>query len=246
MAHVVEPLDAPSPYRDSRSNISRAQHYEALAQTATLYVGNLSFYTTEEQIYELFSRCSRTSAGSGIKRIIMGLDRNTKTPCGFAFVEYYTHEEAVDCMRYISGTKLDERLIRCDLDPGYRDGRQYGRGKSGGQVRDEYREEYDAGRGGWGHNKLREEEERKRREEMIRNVYGAAHADGRPNEEGDETRIIPSGAEGVYEEMEGKERAGEGASASAGAGEKRRRDDANEDDEDARKNPRFREDDEDD
>ena len=38
-------------------------------------------------------------------------------------------------MRYISGTKLDERIIRCDLDLGYRDGRQFGRGKSGGQVR---------------------------------------------------------------------------------------------------------------
>ena len=40
-------------------------------------------------------------------------------------------------MRFVSGTKLDERVIRCDLDPGYRDGRQYGRGRSGGQVRDE-------------------------------------------------------------------------------------------------------------
>ena len=38
-------------------------------------------------------------------------------------------------MRYISGTKLDERIIRCDLDLGYRDGRQFGRGKSGGQVK---------------------------------------------------------------------------------------------------------------
>ena len=38
-------------------------------------------------------------------------------------------------MRYISGTKLDERIIRCDLDLGYKEGRQFGRGKSGGQVR---------------------------------------------------------------------------------------------------------------
>lgn len=82
----------------------------------------------------------------------MGLDRNTKcvpteknetahkllltrTPCGFCFVEYYTHAEALACMRYVSGTKLDERIIRCDLDMGYKDGRQFGRGKSGGQVR---------------------------------------------------------------------------------------------------------------
>lgn len=80
-------------------------------------------------------------------RIIMGLDRNNKSPCGFAFVEYYLHAEAVACMRYISGTKLDERIIRCDLDPGYKEGRQFGRGKSGGQVRDEFRQEYDSGRG---------------------------------------------------------------------------------------------------
>lgn len=46
-------------------------------------------------------------------------------------------------MKYIGGTKLDERIIRTDLDPGFQEGRQYGRGKSGGQVRDEYREEYD-------------------------------------------------------------------------------------------------------
>lgn len=58
-----------------------------------------------------------------------------RTPCGFCFVEYYTHAEALACLRYISGTKLDERIIRCDLDVGYRDGRQFGRGKSGGQVR---------------------------------------------------------------------------------------------------------------
>lgn len=54
-------------------------------------------------------------------------------------------------MKYVNSTKLDERIIRTDLDPGFREGRQFGRGKSGGQVRDEYRPDYDAGRGGWGH-----------------------------------------------------------------------------------------------
>src|SRR3954466_10570737 len=98
----------------------------------------------------------------------MGLDRFTKTPCGFCFVEYYTPQDALDCMKYIGGTKLDERIIRTDLDPGFEEGRQYGRGKSGGQVResavlfvivsltkckkvrDEYGEEFDEGRGGLG------------------------------------------------------------------------------------------------
>jgi len=64
----------------------------------------------------------------------MGLDRFQKTPCGFCFVEYQTHQQAVECMRFINGTKLDERLVRTDLDPGFKEGRQYGRGRSGGQV----------------------------------------------------------------------------------------------------------------
>ncbi|KAI5277108.1 hypothetical protein E4T47_00270 [Aureobasidium subglaciale] len=117
---------------------------DKLKDATTLYVGNLSFYTTEEQIHELFSKCGE------IKRLIMGLDRFQKTPCGFCFVEYYTHQDALDCLKYVGGTKLDERIIRTDLDEGFNEGRQYGRGKSGGQVRDEYREEFDPGRGGYG------------------------------------------------------------------------------------------------
>lgn len=122
----------------------------------------------------------------------------------FCCFRYYNHQEAVDCMRLISGTKLDERIIRCDLDPGYTDGRQYGRGKSGGQVRDEHRQEYDAGRGGWGHNKLREEEEERRRvaeeeEERRRAHHDAVYTDQERELGG---RIIPDGAEGRYEERE--------------------------------------------
>jgi nuclear cap-binding protein subunit 2 len=65
-------------------------------------------------------------------------------------------------MRYVSGTKMDERIIRCDLDLGYKEGRQFGRGKSGGQVRDEHRQDYDPGRGGWGAQAQRIEIERRR------------------------------------------------------------------------------------
>jgi len=43
-------------------------------------------FTSEEQIVELFSKVA------SVKRVIMGLDRNQKTPCGFCFVEYaYIH-----------------------------------------------------------------------------------------------------------------------------------------------------------
>ncbi|XXH04783.1 hypothetical protein Hte_011205 [Hypoxylon texense] len=158
---TVDRLDRPSAYYHSRNKRRRTDHgrdgdgeganaqpeeppEDPLRNATTLYVGNLSFYTTEEQVYELFSKCGE------IKRLVMGLDRFNKTPCGFCFVEYYTHQDALDCMKYIGGTKLDERIIRTDLDPGFEEGRQYGRGKSGGQVRDEYRDDYDEGRGGLG------------------------------------------------------------------------------------------------
>lgn len=132
-----------STYRDQRFNGSLREQERLLAESTTLYVGNLSYYTTEEQIFELFGR-----AGD-IRRVIMGLDRKEKTPCGFCFVEYYLREDAENAIRYINGTRLDDRIIRTDWDAGFVEGRQFGRGKHGGQVRDEHRQNFDAGRGGW-------------------------------------------------------------------------------------------------
>jgi nuclear cap-binding protein subunit 2 len=133
-----------SQYRDQRYQGSQDQLERDLALSTTLYIGNLSFYTTEEQIYELFQKCGE------IKRIIMGLNKVSRTPCGFCFVEYYTRSDAADCIKWVNGARLDDRVIRCDWDAGFKEGRQYGRGKSGGQVRDEFRSDYDPGRGGYG------------------------------------------------------------------------------------------------
>ncbi|KAL1299153.1 nuclear cap-binding protein subunit 2 [Arachis ipaensis] len=133
-----------SAYRDRRFPGNQEEFEHALQTSTTVYVGNMSFYTTEEQVYELFSRAGE------IKKIIMGLDKNSKTPCGFCFVLYYSREDTEDACKYISGTILDDRPIRVDFDWGFQDGRQWGRGRSGGQVRDEYRTDYDPGRGGYG------------------------------------------------------------------------------------------------
>ena len=110
----------------------------------TLYVGNISFFTREEQIYEFFSK-----AGP-LKRVIMGLDRKRLQPCGFCFVEYFSRKDAENAQICLSGARLDGRIVRADWDAGFVEGRQFGRGKSGGQVRDEFREHYDSGRGGLG------------------------------------------------------------------------------------------------
>ena len=50
--------------------------------SCTLYVGNLSFHTTEWQVYELFSRMG------AVERVVMGLNRFSRRPCGFCFVMY--------------------------------------------------------------------------------------------------------------------------------------------------------------
>lgn len=144
MASLFKDQSKISQYRDRRFPGTQEDFEQTLLKSTTVYIGNMSFYTTEEQVYELFTRAGE------IKRIIMGLDKNSKTPCGFCFVLYYSREDAEDAVKYISGTILDDRPIRVDFDWGFQEGRQWGRGRSGGQVRDEYRTDYDPGRGGYG------------------------------------------------------------------------------------------------
>ncbi|KAG9145905.1 hypothetical protein Leryth_019574 [Lithospermum erythrorhizon] len=144
MASLFKDPNKISAYRDKRFPGNQEEFEQTLLKSTTVYVGNMSFYTTEEQAYELFSRAGE------IKKITMGLDKNTKTPCGFCFVMYYSREDTEDAVKYISGTILDDRPIRVDFDWGFQEGRQWGRGRSGGQVRDEYRTDYDPGRGGYG------------------------------------------------------------------------------------------------
>ena len=67
----------------------------------------------------------------------MGLNKHNKTPCGFCFAEYGTREEANIAKECLGGAWIDGRQVRIDWDPGFKQGRQFGRGKTGGQVRDE-------------------------------------------------------------------------------------------------------------
>lgn len=50
-------------------------------------------------------------------------------------LRYYTRADAEHAMRFINGTRLDDRIVRTDWDAGFKEGRQYGRGKTGGQVK---------------------------------------------------------------------------------------------------------------
>ena len=94
-----------SQYRDQHFRGDNEEQEKLLKKSCTLYVGNLSFYTTEEQIYELFSK------SGDIKKIIMGLDKMKKTACGFCFVRYDSRADAENATRYINGTYLVDRSL---------------------------------------------------------------------------------------------------------------------------------------
>lgn len=137
-------------YKDKQFKGSEIEWKKRLQVSATVYVGNLSCYTNEYQLHELFARCG------SIKRIIMGLDKNTKLPCGFCFVEFDERESATKSIKFLNKTHLDGREITIDIDAGFEKGREFGRGANGGQLGDERRKEreskdtYHDQRGGYG------------------------------------------------------------------------------------------------
>lgn len=127
--HSAERLDRPSSYLVKKA--IRRQNFESLEKSLhskTIYVGNLTKFTTEEQLFELFQKCGR------IEKIIMGLDRIELIPCGFCFVIFSTEAGLLNAMKYLKDTKLDGQVLTIDLDPGFKEGRQFGRGIYGGQA----------------------------------------------------------------------------------------------------------------
>ena len=122
-----------SPYYKYKEGIDR----EKLKNSSTIYIGNLSYNTTETQLYQLFSFCGK------IKRVIMGLNKMTKQQIGFAFIEFLDKESAKLSKNTLTGAVIDDKVIRVDIDVGFEEGRQYGRGRHGFQIRDEVMKNFD-------------------------------------------------------------------------------------------------------
>jgi cold-inducible RNA-binding protein len=70
-----------------------------------LFVGNLSFNTTEGQILELFKTVGNVSSCELI------LDKFTSKSRGFAFVEMGSQEEANKAVTELNGKELDGRAL---------------------------------------------------------------------------------------------------------------------------------------
>ena len=143
MAHLFVDMEAHY-YWDKKSGQTRDEWVATMKGSKTVYAGNMSFYSTEEQVLELFGKCGAVS------RVIMGLNRVKKTPCGFCFVEFATNRGAGMAVNVLSGAVLDDRTLRVDWDAGFVEGRQFGRGQTGDQWRDDLRDDFDPARGGQG------------------------------------------------------------------------------------------------
>ncbi len=71
-----------------------------------LYVGNLPFSATEDELRELFARHGSVDS----VKVIM--DRETGRPRGFAFVEMSEPSAATDAIRALDGTQLGGRAMK--------------------------------------------------------------------------------------------------------------------------------------
>ena len=95
-----------------------------------LYVGNLSFRTTSEELREAFAAVGTVESASVIE------DRDTGRSRGFAFVEMATPEEAAAAIEQFNGKDFGGRNLTVNeakprTDRGGRGG-GYGGGRGGG------------------------------------------------------------------------------------------------------------------
>ena len=74
-----------------------------------LYVGNLSFNTTESELYDAFA-----AHGVVVEANLM-LDRETGRPRGFAFVTMSSEEEAQKAIEAMNGTALGDRTLTVNV-----------------------------------------------------------------------------------------------------------------------------------
>jgi RNA recognition motif-containing protein len=72
-----------------------------------LYVGNLSYSTTEAALRQAFE-----ADGREVREVAMISDRETGRPKGFAFVQMGSEEDAKSAIAALDGRELDGRPLR--------------------------------------------------------------------------------------------------------------------------------------
>ena len=74
-----------------------------------LYVGNLSYETTEESLRTMFGKAGTVVTVDMIK------DRDSGRPKGFAFITMTNQEEAEGAIKMLNEKMLDDRAIRVNI-----------------------------------------------------------------------------------------------------------------------------------
>lgn len=101
-----------------------------------LFVGNLSFDTTEQDLNDLFSQAGTVKSVSLIK------DRMTGRSKGFAFIEMSSQSEVENAIKMFNGANFGNRVIKVDIAK-EREPRPYSgfdnRSRQGGGQRDRRR-----------------------------------------------------------------------------------------------------------
>ncbi len=100
-----------------------------------LYVGNLSFQTTEDSLRAAFE-----GDGRQVTEVKIMLDRDTGRSRGFAFVEMATEQDAQNAIAAMNGADVDGRPLRVNEAQPRQEGGRGGFGGGGGG----------GGRGGYG------------------------------------------------------------------------------------------------
>lgn len=70
-----------------------------------LYVGNLPYSVTDQNLVDAFSRCGTVETA----KVIM--DRDSGRSKGFAFVEMSSNSEATESINQLNGAQMDGRAI---------------------------------------------------------------------------------------------------------------------------------------
>jgi|SRR5690242_4060443 len=96
-----------------------------------LYVGNLAFQTTSEELQELFSQAGTVESANVVE------DRMTGRSRGFAFVEMATPEDAAAAIEQMNGKEVGGRALKVNEakpreNRGGGGGRRFGGNRSGG------------------------------------------------------------------------------------------------------------------
>jgi len=76
---------------------------------AKLYVGNLSYNTTEDNLRELFMQAG------GVVSVALIKDRYSGQPKGFAFVEMSSQADAQKAISMFNGHTLDDRQLTVNV-----------------------------------------------------------------------------------------------------------------------------------